>query len=197
MYAGCYWQNREEGSDAVLNSMREVTDKMLSIFGDRWYPEVQWNAVPEQHELNHFIIQIAEEYNLKVVSTGDSHYPTPTAWKDRELYNDLVDWSKPEWLDMNLLLLFKKWNTNCIKERRTNVESYKQYSEECGQEYDDNLIRQSIEESYHIAMERCEDFLPDTTVRLPDFVVPAGYNEDEYLERLASKGLFSILQEEV
>ena len=35
VYAGCYWQNREEGSDAVLNSMREVTDKMLSIFGDR------------------------------------------------------------------------------------------------------------------------------------------------------------------
>ena len=84
--------------------MREVTDKMLSIFGDRWYPELQWNAVPEQHELNQLIIQIADEYNLKLVSTADSHYPNQDAWKDRELYKRLgwIGKGKPEWLDMNL-----------------------------------------------------------------------------------------------
>ena len=191
------WQNREEGSDAVLNSMSEVTDRMLSIFGDRWYPEVQWNAVPEQHELNQFIIQIAEEYNLKIVSTGDSHYPTPTAWKDRELYKRLgwIGKGKPEWLDMNLPTSVQEMEYELYPKNGEQMwESYKQYSEECGQEYDDDLIRQSIEESYHIAMERCEDFLPDTTVRLPDFVVPAGYNEDEYLDRMASEGLFTILK---
>ena len=58
------------------------------------------------------------------------------------------------------------------------------------------LVRQSIEESYHIAMERCEGLFPDTTVRLPDFVVPAGYNEDEYLDRISSEGFVSILQEQ-
>ena len=34
--------------------MREMTEEMLFTFGDRWYPEVQWNRVPEQHELNQF-----------------------------------------------------------------------------------------------------------------------------------------------
>jgi len=198
VYAGCYWQNREEGSEAVLKCMREMTEEMLFTFGDRWYPEVQWNAVPEQHELNQYIIQIAKEYNMKIVSTGDSHYPTPDAWKDRELYKRLgwIGKGKPEWLDMNLPTSVQEMEYELYPKNGQQMwESYKQYSEECEQEYDDDLIRQSIEESYHIAMERCEDFLPDTTVRLPDFVVPAGYNEDEYLERLASKGLFSILQE--
>ena len=85
VYAGCYWQKREEGPEAVLKCMREMTEEMLFTFGDRWYPEVQWNRVPEQHELNQYIIQIAKEYDLKIVSTGDSHYPTPDAWKDLSL----------------------------------------------------------------------------------------------------------------
>ena len=132
VYAGCYWQNREEGSDAVLNSMREVTDRMLSIFGDRWYPEVQWNAVPEQHELNQFIIQIAEEYNMtKIVSTGDSLYPTPTAWKDRELYKRLgwIGKGKPEWLDMNLPTSVQEMEYELYPKNGEQMwESYKQYS---------------------------------------------------------------------
>ena len=197
VYAGCYWQNRDEGEEHTLWAMRKLTDRMVSIFGDRWYPEIQWNAVPEQHELNQFIIQIAEEYNLKLVSTGDSHYPTPDAWKDRELYKRLgwIGKGKPEWLDMNLPTSVQEMEYELYPKNGEQMwESYKQYSEECGFEYDDDLVRQSIEESYHIAMERCEDFLPDTTVRLPDFVVPAGYDEDEYLERMASEGLFSILK---
>jgi len=197
VYAGCYWQNRDEGNEKVLWAMRKVTDRMIKIFGDRWYPEVQWNAVPEQHELNEFVIQIAQEYNLKVVSTADSHYPTPTAWKDRELYKRLgwIGKGKPEWLDMNLPTSVQEMEYELYPKNGEQMwESYKQYSEECGFNYDDELVRQSIEESYHIAMERCEDFLPDTTVRLPDFVVPAGYNEDEYLDRLASEGLFTLLK---
>ena len=90
VYAGCYWQERENGDEAVMECMREQTRKMQAIFGDRWYGELQWNAVPEQHELNQYIIRIAKEFDLKLVSTADSHYPTPDAWKDRELYKDLV-----------------------------------------------------------------------------------------------------------
>jgi DNA polymerase-3 subunit alpha len=84
--------------------MREQTRKMQAIFGDRWYGELQWNAVPEQHILNQYIIRIAKEFNLKLVSTADSHYPDPEAWKDRELYKRLgwIGKGKPEWLDMNI-----------------------------------------------------------------------------------------------
>jgi DNA polymerase III alpha subunit len=52
VYAGDYWRNREEGDEAVLDAMRATTRKMQAIFGDRWYAEVQWNKIQEQHELN-------------------------------------------------------------------------------------------------------------------------------------------------
>ncbi len=199
VYAGCYWQERENGDEAVMECMREQTRKMQAIFGDRWYGELQWNAVPEQHELNQYIIRIAKEFDLKLVSTADSHYPDPDAWKDRELYKRLgwIGKGKPEWLDMNIPTDVQEMEYELYPKNGFQMwEAYCEYSEACDQEYDDALVEQSIEESYHIAMERCEDFLPDTTVRLPDFVVPAGYEEDSYLERLASKGLFSILKEQ-
>jgi len=85
VYAGCYWNKRDEGREAILECMREVTQEMVSIFGDRWYGEIQWNNIPEQHELNKYVIEVCEEFDVKVVSTVDSHYPNPNAWRDREL----------------------------------------------------------------------------------------------------------------
>ena len=49
VYAGNYWENRDAGPDTILSAMRETTMKMIDIFGDRWYGELQWNNVPEQH----------------------------------------------------------------------------------------------------------------------------------------------------
>jgi len=197
IYAGCYWQERENGAEAVLDCMRETTRNMQDIFGDRWYGELQWNRVPEQHELNHYVIQIAEEFDMKLVSTADSHYPNPDAWKDRELYKRLgwLGKGKPEWLDMNIPSEVQELEYELYPKNGDQMwEAYQTYSEQCGVEYDDDLVEQSIKESHQIAFERCEDFMPDTTVRLPDFVVPAGYEEDTYLERLSSEGLFSILK---
>ena len=89
VYAGNYWENRDEGADAVLDAMRHTTQKMQSIFGDRWYGELQWNNVPEQHELNRYIIQMHQEFGIDLISTADSHYYNETVWKDRELYKRL------------------------------------------------------------------------------------------------------------
>ena len=192
IYAGCYWSKREEGSEAVMECMRDMTRKMISIFGDRWYGELQWNNVPEQHELNQYIIEIHKEFDLPLVSTADSHYPTPGAWKDRELYKRLgwLGKGKPEWLDMELPLSVQEMEYELYPKNGDQMwDAYTTYSKDCEVEYDDDIVRQSIEESYRIAFDRIGDFLPDNTVRLPDFVVPAGYTEDGYLEHLAKKGL--------
>ena len=53
-------------------------------------------------------------------------------------------------------------------------ESYKKYSKECKVKYDDNIVLDSISRTYSIAHNRIQTFLPDNTVRLPDFVVPEG-----------------------
>jgi DNA polymerase-3 subunit alpha len=193
VYAGCFWENREKGSEAVLEAMREVTRKMVSIFGDRWYGELQWNNIPEQHLLNQYVIQIQQEFGIKLVSTADSHYPNPTAWKDRELYKRLgwLGSGRPEWANESELPA----NVDEIgyelypKNGDQMWASYKKYSELCGVEYNDDLVLNSITETHNIAMNRIERFEPDTTVRLPDFVVPAGETADSALEKFSMEGL--------
>ena len=191
VYAGNYWEHRESGEEAVLEAMRETTRRMIDVFGDRWYGEIQWNNVPEQHELNNYIIKVAQEFGVKLLSTADSHYPNPDAWKDREVYKRLGWLGKgtPSWAEGSELpdavdeIGYELYPKNGDQ----MWESYKTYAD--GHDYNDDLVLQSIEESYHIAHERIERFLPDNTVRLPSFVVPAGHTEDEALVNATLEGL--------
>ena len=105
VYAGDYWDHKDGGVDAIMGAMRLTTERMQSIFGDRWYGELQWNNIPEQHELNNHIIQISKEYGVELISTADSHYPNPDAWRDRELYKRLGWLGKggmPSWMSSEL-----------------------------------------------------------------------------------------------
>ena len=193
VYAGCYWENRDDGDEAVLDSMRDITHKMVDIFGDRWYGELQWNSIPEQHELNKFIIQIHKEFGIPLISTADSHYPGPDAWKDRELYKQLgwLGKGRPSWAeDGGLPVSVEEVGYELYPKNGDQMwESYKKYSAQCEVEYDDDLVLDSITATHDIAYGIIEDFLPDNTVRLPDFVVPAGETEDTALEKFCIEGL--------
>ena len=192
VYAGNFWENREEGDEAVLNAMRETTRRMVAIFGDRWYGELQWNNVPEQHKLNQFIIKMHEEFGIGLISTADSHYPNPDAWKDRELYKRLgwLGKAAPSYESTELPIDVDEIGYELYPKNGDQMwESYKKYSAECGVEYDDDLVLQSIKHTHEIAHQRIEDFLPDNTVRLPDFVVPAGYTATQALVNMSIEGL--------
>ena len=132
VYAGCYWENRDEGSEAVLDCMRKVTKQFQDILGDRWYGELQWNNIPEQHELNQYIIQISKEMGVKLISTCDSHYPNPDAWQSRELYKRL-GWlgRKPEWASMELPLSTEEIGYELYPKNGNQMwRSYKKYLED-------------------------------------------------------------------
>ena len=194
VYAGCYWENRDNGEDAIMRAFRNTTQKMQSIFGDRWYGELQWNNVPEQHELNRYIIQMHHEFGLPLISTADSHYPNPTAWKDRELYKRL-GWlgKRPEWMSDELPVDVEEIGYELYPKNGDEMwESYKKYSKLCDEEYDDDLILNSIKETHRIAHEMVESFFPDNTVRLPDFVVPQDTTEGEALQKLTAEGLRNL-----
>ena len=190
VYAGDFWQNRDFGEDAVLDAMRTTTQKMQSIFGDRWYGELQWNNVPEQHKLNQFIIQMHYEFGIELISTADSHYYSPDAWKDRELYKRLGFLGrKVEWLSDELPIDVDDIGYELYPKNGDQMwESYKKYSKECNVEYDDNVVLNSIKRTYDIAHNRIESFLPDNEVRLPDFVVPDGSTAGETLIALSVAG---------
>ena len=192
VYAGNYWENRDEGEDSVLEAMRETTRNMVDIFGDRWYGELQWNNIPEQHKLNKYIIQMHEEFGIKLISTADSHYPTADAWKDRELYKRLgwLGRNRPEWLSDELPISVDEIGYELYPKNGDEMwESYKKYSQECDVEYDDDLVKASIVNTHWIAHDLIEDYTPDTTVRLPEFVVPPDSTANEALRKYSFEGM--------
>jgi len=196
VYAGNYWENREAGEGAILNAMRQTTEKMVSIFGDRWYGELQWLKATEQHELNQYIIQMHEEYDIPLISTADSHYPNPNAWKDREMYKRLGFLGRgrfPDWLPTEMPLEVDEIGYEIYPKNGDEMwEAYKKYSQMQGFEYNNDLVRQSIEETHRIAHDRIESFMPDNTVRLPSFVVPPGQTEDRTLIAACVGGLRTL-----
>ena len=102
---GDFWKHRDKSHDHVLAAMRDTIAQFKEIFGDRFYGEVQWNDIKEQHEGNNLIIQACMEMGVEVISTADSHYPRPELWKDREMYKRIGWGGKvPEWADPDNLL---------------------------------------------------------------------------------------------
>jgi DNA polymerase-3 subunit alpha len=193
VYAGDYWDHRDSGNVAVLDAMRRTTERMQSIFGDRWYGEVQWNNIPEQHELNQHVIQVCKEYDVKLISTADSHYPNPDAWKDRELYKRIGWMGKgglPEWMSSDLPIDVEEIGYELYPKNGEQMwESYHKYSDDLKIHYDDNLIKDSIERTAYIAHDRIEDFMPDNEVRLPKFIVPKGKSDVQALTEYCLAGL--------
>ena len=193
IYGRSYWQHSEEGPDAILDAMRETTEKMLNIFGDRWYGELQWNNIPEQHIINKYIIQISREYGIDLISTADSHYPGPQAWKDRELYRRL-GWmgksNRPGWMSQELPQSIEEIGYELYPKNGDQMWSaYKHYSDLAGVTYDEDLVRQSIERTHHIAHDRIDSFLPNSEVKLPSFVVPEGKTASQALVQECVSGL--------
>ena len=187
-----YWNNREEGTNAVQAAMTDTISNFVEIFGDRFYGELQWNAIPEQHEINKHIIEATKKLDVKLISTADSHYPRPDLFKDRSLYRQLgwLGKAKPAYAESKLPESREELKYELYpKNGKEMWESYKNYSKQCEVNYDDKLVRESIEETYRIAHERIDSYYPDATVRLPDFVVPDGSTADQELDRLCARGL--------
>jgi DNA polymerase-3 subunit alpha len=188
-----FWKNRDKGEEHVLSAMRDTIAQFKEIFGDRFYGEVQWNDIKEQHEGNNYIIQACMEMGVEVISTADSHYPRPDLWKDREMYKR-IGWAgkAPAWEE----------DPNALPESVDEVgyelypkngdqmwEGYKKYSSRSKIDYDDTFIRDSIERTHHIAYDRVEDFVPNSEIRLPEFVVPEGKTAIQALTGDALAGL--------
>jgi len=187
VFASNYWDNREEGPEAVMSAMRQTAQRFKSIFSDRFYGELQWNAVPEQHELNKYIIEVCDEYDIELISTADAHYYHPDLWKDRELYRALGPMGSytKELAESREDLKYELYPKN----GEQMWESYLKYSKECEVEYDDDLVRNSITRTHDIVHQNIEEFLPDNTIRLPEFVVPEGRKDIQELTQKCLEGL--------
>jgi DNA polymerase-3 subunit alpha len=187
-----YWSNIDKGEKAVYTAMEKTVQNMMDIFGDRFYGELQWANYKEQHIVNQFVINLSKQFGFKLISTCDAHFPSPDMWKDREIYkmlgwvgkggNDLKIDALPHTLEEMEYQLYPKNGDELFA-------TYKRFSGALGFSYDDKLVEESIARTADILKNRIEDYMPDTSVKLPSFVIPEGETADSALAKIAVDAL--------
>lgn len=171
----------------IMGRLENMVDQFTDIVGDdNFFLELQFNNLPAQHLTNRCLIDLSEKTGIPLISTADSHYPSPDLWQARELYRRLGWKSKdgdglPKKEDLKCEL-YPKNATQMWDEFLINKQEYKFYD---GKE---EVVRDSIERTHDIVWNKCEDTWIDTSIKLHDFSRPDKSAFDQLLE-LVKQGL--------
>lgn len=190
-----YWRNKDNGDKAVLSAMSKTVTKMMEIYGDRFYGELQWSMIPEQHIVNQFIIQLSKQHGFDLITTCDAHYPSPDLWKDREIYK-MLGWlnkNKDAMSLSNIPSSLENMDYQLYPKNGDELfEYYKKTSSKLGFSYNDQIVADSIERTSDIAKNRIEKYTLETGIKLPSFVLSEGELEKDVLDKFSLEGLTKL-----
>lgn len=169
-----------ELAQSILNGnkggAREIAKWYKNLFKDDYYIELQDHGLDEQKRTNPELIKIAQELDIPLVITNDSHYlrKEDASWHD------------------TLLCI----QTNALKEeehrfRFANNEFYVKTPEELREAFrwlDAEIFEEAIENTARIA-DKCHVIIELGKSILPSFDVPANHTIPSYLGYLVRKGL--------
>ncbi|GLV48176.1 hypothetical protein TJA_13320 [Thermus sp. LT1-2-5] len=163
-------QDRLDLAEARLN-------EYLSIFGDRFFIEIQNHGLPEQQKVNQVLKEFARKYGLGMVATNDGHYVRK---EDARAHEVLLAIQSKSTLDDP-----DRWRFPCDEFYVKTPEEMRAMlpEEEWGDEPFDNTVE---------IARLCNVDLPigDKMVyRIPRFPLPEGRTEAQYLMELTLKGL--------
>ena len=72
--------------DQIQAELQNLTDRFVSCVGENNFKlELQFNKLSAQHMTNKMLLDLSRDTGIKLVSTADSHFPTPDKWEAREL----------------------------------------------------------------------------------------------------------------
>lgn len=152
----------------LFNMYDKEIGPLMEVFGqERFYLEIQFNKLPQQHRVNLDLIEYSKKTNFKLLATADSHYCSPDLFRDRELYKLLGYQSRGDQIDKSIL---EKTRDELeaelyLKNGDQMFETYKQTFYEYFK--DEALIKESIERGYYLAHDFCENVTPDSSIKLP------------------------------
>ena len=174
----------------ILARLENTLDKVVDAVGsENTFIELQFNKLSAQHLANKCFLELSKKTNIKLITTADSHYPTPDHWQDRELYKK-IGWMNfnnfefgklPESKDELKAELYPK-NGNQV------WEAYKETTKEYDF-YDDDIVLSSIERTHNIAFDVIQEPKPDTNIKLPSWILPKDKDPYEELRKLSFEGL--------
>jgi DNA polymerase-3 subunit alpha len=163
-------QDRLDLAEARLN-------EYLSIFGDRFFIEIQNHGLPEQQKVNQVLKEFARKYGLGMVATNDGHYVRK---EDARAHEVLLAIQSKTTLDDP-----ERWRFPCDEFYVKTPEEMRAMLPEA--EWGDEPFDNTVE-----IARMCDVDLPigDKMVyRIPRFPLPEGRTEAQYLRELTFLGL--------
>jgi DNA polymerase-3 subunit alpha len=155
---------------------RRVAEWYKNLFGDDYYLEIQDHGLHEERIVNPEIVKIAQELDIKIVCTNDSHY---ISCYDVEAHDAL------------LCIQTGKLITEEKRLRYSGTE-YLKSAEEMRWLFRDHLPEEIVEQAIANTLEvadKIEEYHILGEPRIPDYPVPDGYTASTYLEEIAREGL--------
>ena len=161
-----------------VEKAKEVAQWYKNIFKDDYYIELQDHDLKEQKQANPILINIANELNIEMVITNDSHYLKPENAKAQ---------------DILLCLQTGKDYDDPNRMRFPNNEFYVKTKDQLRQTFswmEDTLFNKCIENTVKIA-DKCNLILELGKTLLPNYEVPQGHTIETYLAKLVKDGIIS------
>jgi DNA polymerase III subunit alpha len=159
-----------------LDVARRVAQWYKDLLGDDFYLEIQDHGSPEDRIVNVEIVRIAEELNIKVIATNDSHF---ISCVDVEAHDAL------------LCIQTGKLITEDKRLRYSGTE-YLKSEEEMHRLFRDHLSTEVIEDAVARTQEvadKVESYHILGNPQIPNFPIPEGYTKESYMDKVARDGL--------
>lgn len=158
---------------------KKIAKWYKSVFGDRYYLEVQDHGHPdnpmnsrEQEQVNQGVLKLSEELDIPAVVTCDAHY---LRHEDQEAHEVLLCVGTGSYVSEEKRM--------SLKEFPLHVTPPQEIIERWGDSHPD-VVRNT-----RIIADRCSLELDLGSILIPHFDVPKGYNEKSYLDELVYAGL--------
>jgi DNA polymerase III subunit alpha len=163
-------------STGNFEKAKNAAEAYASIFGDRYYIEIQDNKLAEQEKVNRLLVELAKEISLPVVATNDCHYG------EREDFH------------AHDVLLCVQTGKTVDDDNRLKLETdelYLKSADEMARGFD--YCPGAVERTLEIT-DRCNVEMEFGKYHFPTFTPPREVSLDDYLDELAHQGLEERLE---
>lgn len=150
----------------------EIATWYKSIFGDRYYLEIQDSEWDVQHKINAGLMKISETLDIPCVITSDAHYVDPS---DTEAHEILLCVGTGSFLSDEKRM--------SLSDFHLHVTDPKEIIQRWGNEHPDKIANTKA------IADRCDVTLEFGKILIPTFPVPDGETEKTYLDKLVWQGL--------
>ena len=169
-----------EVPQAIMQGKPEIARRIAQwykdLFGDDYYLEIQDHGSQEDRVVNVDIVRIAQELDIKIIATNDSHF---ISCYDVEAHDAL------------LCIQTGKLITEDKRLRYSGTE-YLKSAEEMALLFRDHLPQDVIDTAIATTLEiadKVEAYDVFRDPQSPDYEIPAGYTTESYLEEVTWQGL--------